>query len=382
MFLLLVTFTLWSYNWIFILIFTPVLAVFYYPISYIKIKSLWNKQNTKTKNILEWIIAIIFGIILISLVNTYFFSVFKVRSTSMQTGFSTDELVLVDKFKAGSPIRINNPDRFRRLKGFGNIKHYDVIVFHFPEGDSILRNHENDNYYYLKRQYKDKPFLKKEEFDNIIYKPVKFRTKYIKRVIALPGDTVLFREGTGIVNGEKTPSLPTEIHKYTIRDNISFGKRQVILNYARNQYSKNNKIIIEMCNREIVKNDFAELVTKEVLPLNLPDPNIFPFDLTYFWNKDNFGPIVIPQKGQTVNLTLSNLSLYYRIIASYENNKLKIDNKTIYINGKPTNKYTFKMNYYWVMGDNRPHSFDSRYWGFVPDNHIIGVAEKKLYSKK
>ena len=379
LFILLIAFTLWSYNWISLLLFTSVLGIFYHTQTYSRIKKFWRKQSSKTKNILEWLVAVVLGVMLISLLNTYFYSVYKVRSTSMLISYKTGELVLVDKFKAGSPANINNPDRFRRLQGTGSIKRCDVIVFHFPEGDSILKNRKNDSYYYLKRQYKDKPFLKKEEFDNISYRPVKLRTKYIKRVVGLPGDTVLFREGTGIINGKKIPPLPSVIQKYTIRDNTPYGKRQVILNYSRNQYSKDDKVVVELSYSDIEKNMFADLITREVLPLNLPDPNIFPFSPAYFWNKDNFGPVVIPRKGVTVKLTPENLPLYFRIITAYEKNKLKVDNSTIYINGKPSKEYTFKMDYYWVMGDNRSHSFDSRYWGFVPDNHIIGIVEKKMF---
>ncbi len=379
LFILLITFTLWSYNWISFLLLSSVLGILYHTQTYRWIKKFWNKQSPKTKNIIEWLITVVFGVILLSLLNTYFYSVYKVRSTSMLVSYKTGELVLVDKFKAGSPVNINNPDRFRRLKGDGSIERNDVIVFHFPEGDSILKNRKNDSYYYLKRQYKDKPFFKKEEFDKISYRPVKLRTKYIKRVIALPGDTVLFREGTGIVNGVKQPPLPSVIQKYSILDNAPYGKRQVILNYSRNQYSKNNKVVVELSNSEIEKNSFAGLIIRETLPLNLPDPNIFPFSSLYFWNKDNFGPVVIPQKGVAVKLTLSNLPLYKRVITAYEKNRLRVDGNTIYINDKPIKEYTFKMNYYWVMGDNRPHSFDSRYWGFVPDNHIIGIVEKRVF---
>ena len=381
LFFLLVTFTLWSYDWISFLLFTSLLTLFYHPKTYSKIEAFWRSKSSKTKNIFEWIIAGLLGIILLTLLNHYFYSVYKVRSTSMLVSYKTGELVLVDKFKAGSPVNINSPDRFRRLKGFGSIERSDVIVFHFPEGDSILKKRKNDSYYYLKRQYKDKPFLRKEEFDNISYRRVKLRTKYIKRVIALPGDTVLFREGTEIVNGVKQPPLPSVIQKYSILDNTSYGKRQVILNYSRNQYSKNNKVVVELSNSEIEKNSFAGLITREILPLNLPDPNIFPFSSSYFWNKDNFGPVVIPQKGATVKLTLSNLPLYKRVITAYEKNRLRVDGNAIYINDKPVKEYTFKMNYYWVMGDNRPHSFDSRYWGFVPDNHIIGIVEKTLFKQ-
>jgi len=380
LFILVTAFSIWSSNIFTFLILTALLAVFYFDRTYIPVRSFIEKQPAKTKNYIEWFVAAIMGTALIFAVNTYVASLYKVRSTSMQPGFSTGDVVIVDKLRAGPAIRINNPDRFKRLKGFGNLKLYDVIVFHFPEGDTVLRNRQEDNYYYLKRQYRNKSFINKDEFSDVVFKPVSKRTRYIKRLIGLPGDTVLFREGKGYINGKELPFLPSEVQRYIIRKKISFGKREVILNYARDQFSKDNNIIVELSNHDIEKNGFSELITKDVLPLNLPDQNVFPFSLSFFWNKDNFGPLVVPRKGDTVKLTLNDLPLYSRIITAYEGNELEVKDDKIFINGKEARTYTFKMNYYWVMGDNRPHSFDSRYWGFVPDNHIIGIVDKKLYN--
>ena len=381
-FLLAAVFCIWSYNVIALFIAAAILSIFYFPETYVPLKSFLRKQPDKTRNIIEWIIAIALGVLLITILNTYFISLFKVRSTSMKPDYRTGEVVIVDKLRAGAAIRIENPEKFHRLKGFGKFKRYDVIVFHFPEGDTVLKNHQQDNYYFLKRQYRENQFLKKEEFKNAIFKPVSKRIKYIKRIIGLPGDTLLFRGGTGIVNGDTLPVLSSEVHMYKIKDGTPYGKKQIILNYALNQFSKNKNIIVELSNADIKKNNFSEHIAKEVKPLNLPDPNIFPFDISFLWNKDNFGPVIVPGKGEKIKLTPDNLPLYARIITAYEGNTLTIRNNVILVNGKPADTYTFKMNYFWVMGDYRPHSFDSRYWGFVPDNHIIGIVDKKLYSIK
>ena len=332
------------------------------------------------KSVFEWLIAIVIGILLIAILNTYYVSLYKVRSTSMKPAYKTGEVVMVDKLRAGAAIRVEDPDKFRRLKGFGEFSRYDVIVFHFPEGDTVLKDRLKDNYHYLKRQYRDNPFLKKEKFSDAVYMPVKRRIKYIKRIIGLPGDTLLFRDGKGIVNGDTLPFLPSEVHTYSVMKDVPYGKKQVILNYALNQFSKDGNIFIEISNDDVRQNDFSKFLVQKIKPLNLPDPNIFPFDISFLWNKDNFGPVVIPEKGKTVKLTLDDLPLYARIITAYEGNSLEIKNEEILINGKPAKSYTFKMDYFWVMGDYRPHSFDSRYWGFVPDNHIIGIVDKKLYS--
>ncbi len=131
LFLLLVAFTIWSFNWIAFLIFGLLLGTLYHPNSFNLISSVLRKQTKKKKSVFEWVMAFVLGLILITMVNTYFYSVYKVRSTSMQVSYSTGELVLVDKFKTGPPTNINNPDKFRRLKGVGSIKRSDVIVFHF-----------------------------------------------------------------------------------------------------------------------------------------------------------------------------------------------------------------------------------------------------------
>ncbi|TAJ11890.1 hypothetical protein DMA11_15195 [Marinilabiliaceae bacterium JC017] len=378
--LLLLLFALWSTNWFVPLILFSVLFAIFYPPSSQWLLIRWKKLTDTQKTIAEWAIAILISVITLLFLNTYIIGFYRISSSSMANTYSAGDLVIVNKLKAGPAININQPQTFKRLTGWNTFSPGDVIMFHFPEADTILVNHPNENYHYLQRQYQINNQLSKPEAkDNISFCPVTKRPTYLKRIIALPGDTLTIRDNKIKVNHKPLKFFPFT-SKYLIKEETPASLIAQIRKNAINQYVEKGKNFVEIYKKGTKTNAFDEFLKEEVLPLNLPDLLVFPFAMDFFWNAHNLGPVVIPQKGQQIELTIENLPLYKRIISVYENNTLELTDNHIIINGKQTNHYRFKMNYYWVMGDNRPHSYDSRYWGFVPDNHIIGIVGTTLFS--
>jgi signal peptidase I len=371
--------------------------------------SFWKKKNPpngRQTKVVEWIDAIIFAVIAASFIRLFFIEAYTIPTSSMEKSLLVGDYLFVSKTAYGpktpnTPLAfpfvhntlpltkgtksyvewIKNP--YHRMAGFGKIKNDDVVVFHFPEGDTVALNIPTQSYYQLTRMYgRDRVWSDERNFGEIISRPVDKRENYIKRCVAIPGDEIKIERGQLFVNGKPQKTIPGIQYKYSVKTNGTSLNPKALekLNIAvadRESFSS-EQYIFPLTESNVVKmKEFANVVSVEK-QLEEPgrwDSQIFPSSQNYPWNVDNFGPLTIPAKGKTVQLTIDNLPLYARIISVYENNKLEVNGTEIKINGASVTSYTFKMDYYWMMGDNRHNSADSRYWGFVPEDHVVGKAK-------
>ena len=358
--------------------------------------ALWNEIKEETRVYLwlySWVNAIIFATVVATLIQLYWFQMFVIPTGSMESTLMAGDYIVVDKVSYGprvpmtplsfpfvhNTMPLNDTKQsfstawqrsYRRLAATDKVMRGDVVVFNFPEGDTVVMEMPAMSYYELLRA----PELGASEserraklLDNytIAVRPLDKKENYIKRCVAVAGDSLKIVDGVVYTNGIKEKFIPKR--QYTYRS----GKSQKFLNQTVDFDG-------QLVPTPITDDAIASYMSEEPIkagdaPVGCLIPHLSEGDSAK-WNLDNFGPVWVPKAGETIELTPENMAMYGRCIAVYEQRAVKQQDGKVYIDGKEATEYTFLMDYYFMMGDNRHGSLDSRFWGFVPEDHIVGKA--------
>jgi signal peptidase I len=375
------------------------LGFYNYYLNYIAdVNYIENRSLQPTSSGGDWLSSILFAIVAATIVHTYFMQPFTIPSSSLEKSLLVGDFLFVSKFHYGARVPMTTvgapmvhdtipklgtksylfDDNFEKRKtswknklqlpylrfpGFENIERNDIVVFNQP-ADTLL----DMNDFHPDRNY---------------YKPIDKKTNLVKRCVGIAGDTLEVRDGFVYINGKQN-ELPDRAHlqfsyyvqpktsqfnpKY-LKDRYDITDGFGIINQQNTYYFS---AISDEAASKFKDNPNVVSIKKNIQAKGVRDSNIFPHDPAYNWNVDFFGPLYIPEEGKTIDINLENLPLYKRVITEYERNTLQVKGNQILINGNVTDSYTFKQNYYWMMGDNRHNSIDARAWGFVPFDHVVG----------
>jgi signal peptidase I len=362
----------------------------------------------------EWIDAGVFAIVAATLIRTFVFEAYTIPTGSMEKTLLINDFLFVSKFSYGpripntplsipfvhNTLPITNTNsyvewiRIPYTRWFPSpVKRGDVVVFNFPAGDTVINLPEFQSQYTYYDEARKRGngnldsgrqiVLGDPDTYPLVIRPVDKKENYIKRCVGIAGDTFQIKDQIIYIDGKAQPLPPESQTNYLVElksnqpldETVMRDEYNLDINNAEevrptgtpNQYYM---LLTWAAHEKLLHNGLAKTITPDIDA----DQTVYPYSRSYTWTRDNYGPFWIPAKGKSLTLTAENYPMYERAIRVYEGNSFEMKDGKFILNGQPVTQYTFKMNYYWMMGDNRHGSQDSRYWGFVPEDHVVGEA--------